>query len=232
MLLTVLTLYSFCISIHLTLVAGTDSKSVVYLKLTGGITELGAYKSRISVGTPQQMFDVLIDTGSSTLILPSTTCTSCKSQFRRYDEKKSTTSTVMPCYGANTKCKPNVCNEPVYKQACACASTGSQQCCSIDAMHMNDCGFFIDYGDGSNAQGFIASDLFEIGDSGKVVSAQAFIGVITSENQWTDGVDGLMGLAFPTLDCTPTCVPTVFNSISSNLETSAFSMCFVSPSGQ
>merc|ERR1719311_644967 len=61
----------------------------------GGVMHYkSAYYGKVSVGEPPQEFEVVFDTGSGHLVLPSTMCHSavCK-KHRRYRRKMSTTST-------------------------------------------------------------------------------------------------------------------------------------------
>ncbi|ROW13945.1 hypothetical protein VPNG_04032 [Cytospora leucostoma] len=79
-------------------VRSRSSGSIVNAPLTdwikNGDTDLQWYTS-ISVGTPPQHFNVLIDTGSQGLLLPSSNCTSCH-PLTLFDPSKSSTFSWSP----------------------------------------------------------------------------------------------------------------------------------------
>uniref|UniRef100_A0A7S3EMD4 Peptidase A1 domain-containing protein n=2 Tax=Rhodosorus marinus TaxID=101924 RepID=A0A7S3EMD4_9RHOD len=187
--------------------------------LNGGITSIGEYFTRIKVGG--QDFRVQVDTGSSTLAIPLVQCRSCHPGDLRYSSEKSATEKALPITCASSQCGENTCRA-------GCSQCIDGKCCSEENPSL--CGFFLRYGDGSGAQGALMYDQMEWG--GLSVDGN-FGGILKdSRNFEQDGVDGIMGLAYPSLGCTPTCMTPIFDlMVNDKLVDDIFSICLAEHGG-
>ncbi|EME28336.1 aspartyl protease isoform 1 [Galdieria sulphuraria] len=165
--------------------------------LKGGAEIVGGYYFQIQVGG--QPIYVQIDTGSSTLVVPLSQCNTCNVPDR-YNLANSTTGTVISCNSPT--CGANTCNQ----QICSSCSS-SQACCSENGI----CGFFIEYGDGTTATGALYQDIVTVGE----YSVQAtFAGADTETANFLVGkAAGVLGLAYSSLSCNPTCISPVFHQL-------------------
>ncbi|KAG0323763.1 hypothetical protein BGZ99_002517 [Dissophora globulifera] len=115
------------------------------------------YYGKVDIGTPAQSFNLIFDTGSSDIWIPSSTCKTkaCKAHSQ-FDATKSST----------------------YKK---------------DSRTWN-----IQYGEGSSANGILASDIVSVGG----VNIRQTIGIATNETDDFAGVpdDGVFGLGFSSLE--------------------------------
>jgi len=111
---------------------------------------VGGYYFQIHVGG--QPIYVQIDTGSSTLVVPLSQCTTCNVPDR-YNVASSANGKVISCNSPS--CGANTCNQQI------CSSCSSNQaCCSKNG----NCGFFIEYGDGTTATGALYQDVVTVGE--------------------------------------------------------------------
>ncbi|CAI4225350.1 unnamed protein product [Auanema sp. JU1783] len=150
-----------------------------------------AYIGNITIGSNQQTFQVILDTGSSNLWVPDKTCG----------------VTHGDC--TQKKCGPGLCALECDDQSC-CGS-GSENPCdnkhkfdsSASSTYVaNGKAFKIQYGTGS-AVGFLGTDTVRFGDQGtqQLVVPQTTFGQSTSLAQFfaDQPIDGILGLAFQSI---------------------------------
>ena len=67
------------------------------IPMYGNLSPLGAFYIKANIGKPPQPFNLLLDTGSTDLLLPSINCTSCISKNRYNSTASTSASTKYPC---------------------------------------------------------------------------------------------------------------------------------------
>eukprot|EP01114_Cavostelium_apophysatum_P013049 TRINITY_DN3078_c0_g1_i1.p1 TRINITY_DN3078_c0_g1~~TRINITY_DN3078_c0_g1_i1.p1 ORF type:complete len:586 (+),score=131.58 TRINITY_DN3078_c0_g1_i1:50-1759(+) len=184
-------------------IAERDVTSILY----GAVNVTMEYYAAISLGTPEQIFLVQIDTGSASLAVPAVGCeqytktgnqptgTSCDHADNFYDKSKSKTSKQFSC-GDLDQCR---CDQSTS----LCTQT-------------------LGYGDGSFLQGPLTEDVFTLGG----LSAKVMFGQIKMESEGFGGTttDGILGMAYHALD--PIDGDDVFAKlVEANKINNAFSMC-------
>ena len=142
----------------------------------------------IHLGVPPQPFTVVVDTGSSTLVIPDVSCPVdiCVSS-RRYNSSRSKTAVTVPC---NDRCT-----------------------CVDDRCHMH-----IRYGDGSGGSGHLQVDTLVVGGydvpnvSFASLSTQTLKG---GSALFREDMEGVMGLGYWSLNCLTDggtfCLPTAWD---------------------
>ena len=119
-----------------------------------------------------QRVDVIVDTGSSALVVGLRSCATCTEMLARYDVNASATAEPVRC--ASGRCDAGTCDDPTRAQSCHC-SPDTRACCSQQTP--NDCGFSVEYGDGALGQGRLVTDLVNIAgvvaESGATTAAVA-----------------------------------------------------------
>jgi Eukaryotic aspartyl protease len=193
------------------------------VELFGGMVKVGEYYAKIKLGG--QMVRTQIDTGSATLAAPMAGCKSCLAGDRRYDLKKSAggKGAAVAC-GDGDLCMENKCS-PFSCGKCSDAKA----CCSKTEPDM--CGFHLSFGDGSGAQGMLVKDDMEWGG----VTFPVVFGGINKDSPDFERqeVDGILGMAYPTLACNPSCVKPTFESMVDHLKMkSVFQVCITSDAGR
>lgn len=192
------------------------------VQLYGGMVAVGEYYARVKIGG--QTLRVQIDTGSATLAAPVKECENCKRGDMRYSigDSKSGIATQIGCEdaacGENT-CSPFGCGSCSSSKAC-CAKSDNTKC----AFHLN-------FGDGSGAKGILIRDELEWGD----VKFPVTFGGIRSDSPDFERsqVDGILGMAYPTLACNPSCITPTFESLREEVTMKdMFSICITYDSGQ
>jgi len=197
--------------------------------MNGGYLTTGAYFMDITVGSLDQTFSVLVDTGSSNLALPSPSCNCGTSNATvYYDPAKSKTSAVPSC--TSPFCQACV---PVGYNLTACPF-GEVSC----GGGKNDeiCPFGISYGGGSSALGgYWATDKVCLGEA---CAYNAVVGAITeqvlfSSNANTAAFVGIIGFASPFNAVNPTAVAPIMSTLVAEGEVAAnvLGMCFTNTSG-
>ena len=163
----------------LNLLVGTETvngPTVYVIPMKGNINTLQAFYIQASLGTPSQSLNLLVDTGSTDLIVPSINCTSCGS-IRNYSSHSSTTS--------------------ISSYSCSAFSVPCSFC------YVDSCGVGDVYGGGeSTAVGFVSSDLLSLTPNLskiKVILAQIlFESVEEGSGPFIPRpIDGIIGLSFP-----------------------------------
>lgn len=202
------------------LAAETNLEPKVYtVDLHGGIVGVGEYFSIIEIGGKN--IRVQIDTGSSTLAVPMKGCSSCINKPNRYSVDESPTGFAISCNSdecASDRCTTNC---PVCSQRGACCS----------AQRPLECGFSLRYADGSAASGSVVRDEMRWG---KLKVNVTFGGILrNSPNFERPEVDGILGMAFKSLACNPSCFDPPFDAFVKNgLLHDVFSICMTSTGGK
>jgi Eukaryotic aspartyl protease len=194
-------------------------KRVYSVELQGGIVGVGEYYSVIELGG--KPIRVQIDTGSSTLAVPMVGCASCIKKTNRYVVRSNSHARVVKCY--DDACTPDRCGA-----TCAiCSSKGS--CCASE--HPSECGFSLRYADGSSASGSLVSDEVRWGE---LRSNVTFGGILSnSPNFERPEVDGILGMAYKSLACNPSCLDPPFDVfVKQQLLDDVFSICMSSHGGK
>uniref|UniRef100_A0A7S1XDZ2 Peptidase A1 domain-containing protein n=1 Tax=Compsopogon caeruleus TaxID=31354 RepID=A0A7S1XDZ2_9RHOD len=175
----------------------------VVSELKGGITALGLYYLTAKFGG--QSMNLLVDTGSAVTAVPMQQCqTGCPSGGNRYSRENSTSGVAHAVSCLSTRCKTQTCQSSTCG---ACSAAG--QCCAGGST--KSCGFQLSYLDGSFAQGALQVDTVELAPG--VGTKTVFGGILAeSENFGNPPVDGILGLAYKGISCSPSCVPPVFDS--------------------
>lgn len=196
------------------------SMRVVTVDLLGGITKVGEYYTRITVGG--QAIRVQVDTGSSTLAFPVAECETCQPSDLRYNPRLSKTGEQRWISCVNPLCARDMCS--LY----GCTSCSASDACCADE-NPAACMFALKYGDGSGARGGLMVDTMAWGN----VSAPVVFGAILkdTENFERALVDGILGMAYKSLACNPTCVEPPFQQmVKAGVVEDEFSIC-ITPQG-
>lgn len=187
--------------------------------LHGGIVGVGEYFSIIEIGGKH--IRVQIDTGSSTLAVPMKGCASCINKMNRYSVDESPKAFSISC--DSPECAADRCttNCPVCSTRGACCST-------IEPLI---CGFSLRYADGSAASGSVLRDEMTWG---KLKANVTFGGILkNSPNFERPEVDGILGMAFKSLACNPSCFDPPFDAfVKQGLVHDVFSICMTNTGGK
>jgi len=196
----------------------------VGIDIYGGLLSLGAYYLPIGLGTPAVQFNVLFDTGSSNLAIPGPNCGTCGTG-QVYSPANSSTS-------ASVLCNSNACR--------SCTITGGQSNCLYGQPYCSTstpgvCGEGISYGGGSSfLTGALYTDTVTLpGDvMVKDASVIAIDFSVPTASFSSDPFDGIIGFAYDTNACNPTCVPSIWTSlVQNNKFDDIFGLCLNASSG-
>lgn len=192
------------------------------VELFGGMVAVGEYYARVKLGG--QEVHVQIDTGSATLAAPLKTCKSCLEGDRRYDIEASNSGKARKISCTDSICSPDRCS-PFSCGGCS----PSKACCSKTEASM--CGFHLNFGDGSGARGLLVEDIMSWGG---VQFPVVFGGINRDSPDFERAqVDGILGMAYPSLACNPSCVKPAFESMAEHLSMrQLFQICITATSGR
>lgn len=197
------------------------TKRAIYnVDLHGGIVGVGEYFSFIEIGG--KSIRVQIDTGSSTLAVPMKGCSSCINKVNRYEVETSKRGHSISCDSSECAADRCTANCPV------CSDRGA--CCSTE--RPSECGFSLRYADGSAASGSVVRDEMKWGSHLRV--NVTFGGILrNSPNFERPEVDGILGMAFKSLACNPSCFDPPFDAlVNAGLVHDVFSICMTSTGGK
>lgn len=187
--------------------------------LHGGIVGVGEYFSIIEIGGKH--IRVQIDTGSSTLAVPMKGCISCINKMNRYAVEESVKAYSISC--DSPECAADRCttNCPICSSRGACCSTAEPMVC----------GFSLRYADGSAASGSVLRDEMTWG---RLKANVTFGGILkNSPNFERPEVDGILGMAFKSLACNPSCFDPPFDAfVKQGLVHDVFSICMTNTGGK
>ncbi|PXF42676.1 Cathepsin D [Gracilariopsis chorda] len=190
------------------------------MDLHGGIVGVGEYFSIVEIGGKEMR--VQVDTGSSTLAVPMEGCRSCSRQSnRRY-------SLLESANGRAVSCDSDQCAAGRCSSSCPiCSRRGA--CCSAE--RPKECGFSLRYADGSTLSGSLIQDEMVWGTLRCNVT---FGGILrNSANFERSEVDGILGMAYQSLACNPSCFDPPFDALVKNrLVDDVFSICMTSTGGK
>jgi len=179
--------------------------------MKGGIVSVGMYYITAYFGG--QPVRVQVDTGSSDVAVPMKTCHSCRNGDKRFDPSASKTGLYQEIMCNDALCRRDVCDR-LPADTCPACDADSGACCYTDAQHADPgCAFLLRYADGSGAEGSLVRDVVNFTENG--VGAVALFGGIfhDSSNFEFPQVDGILGMAYKALTCTPTCIEPVFDAL-------------------
>jgi hypothetical protein len=164
------------------------------------------YVGNITIGTPEQSFRVILDTGSANLWIPDKTC----GQNGSCDAFCSTTNMIL----CEVICLQSCCiNRCINKKFFDSSASSTYQLLTNQT-------FKIQYGTGK-AAGFLGVDIVRFGDAGteQLVVPNTTFGQANQIDLFfeeQDPIDGILGLAFQTL-AVDNVVPPLINAINQGL---------------
>eukprot|EP01051_Picozoa_sp_SAG22_P003918 SAG22_NODE_200_length_15420_cov_4.424581_6_plen_371_part_00 len=177
-------------------------------EMHGGIVAAGQYYAYVDIGTPPTRFTLQVDTGSTVIALPAKQCNDCEDfVFYPLDDQHMVR----------------------YDDPATCCT--GRQCRSDKPQAKDGCAFHLSYGDKSGANGVLARDAVKLANN---VSAEITFGAILDEYgpfENSKYIDGILGMAFPRLGCTPSCVDSFIGQLNEKVGLAdSFGMC-LGPNG-
>ncbi|CAJ0589472.1 unnamed protein product [Cylicocyclus nassatus] len=168
------------------------------------------YIGNITIGTPEQQFQVILDTGSSNLWIPDTTCGQVHGN----------------CQDTNCRGTGIICEALCSDQSCcstdhvdACKGKNFFNSAKSSTYQANGQHWTIQYGTGS-AVGFLGQDTVRFGGIGtnQLAVPNTVFGQATSLAAFfaDQPIDGILGLAFPTI-AVDGVTPPFFNAVAQGL---------------
>lgn len=200
--------------------AAAAGTAVADQPMYGDLTTLGEYYLELPVGG--QVINVQLDTGSSTLAVPLESCANCRPAAHRFNlAKAGPNASLVRC--SAPACAPDTCHAYGRRGACSACDAKSNACCS--SVDPDKCGFFLQYADGSGAAGaLVEADVTLAGMTTPLVFGSI---LRVSKDFESSAVDGILGMAFGSLACNPTCVTPLFDALvkSGQVEHDVFALC-------
>jgi len=160
----------------------SNSPSTLDVPMSGNVYPLGIYYIEIDVGTPGRSFNVAVDTGSCTLLIPGVKCKGCPPQEpdHLYDPTASSSSKPFGCRSAD-ECRS--CGGPSGSQ---CIFSNSYETCNLSNPDQI-----------CTVEGLVFSEVFKFGNlNGNIVLGS--IEKQTQNFQQFSVIDGVLGLACTT----------------------------------
>ena len=190
------------------------------VELLGGIIGVGEYYAEIRIGG--RPVRVQIDTGSSTLAVPMNGCNTCHKHGRYYN-LGGRAGKGYPISCSDDKCRMKSCG-----YGCKVCSIDGACCSTLRPYH---CGFGLKYADGSSASGSLVHDEIEWGGLKTNIT---FGGILENSPSFErDDVDGILGMAFKSLACNPSCIDPPFDAlVKTGRIQNEFSICMTSHHGK
>ena len=183
---------------------------------------VGEYYAKVKIGG--QTLRVQIDTGSATLAVPLKECVNCKRGDMRYSIDDSTSGIAEHISCGSNDCSANTCSS----MGCGKCSDKGACCAKSDPRY---CAFHLNFGDGSGAQGILVRDILSWGDASFPVT---FGGIRSDSPDFERSqVDGILGMAYPSLACNPSCIKPTFESMLQKYSMKdMFTVCITYDSGR
>ncbi|ESQ45521.1 hypothetical protein EUTSA_v10010198mg [Eutrema salsugineum] len=158
------------VSIHHRKLHNTDSKSLPHsrMRLYDDLLLNGYYTTRLWIGTPPQMFALIVDSGSTVTYVPCSDCEQCgKHQDPKFQPEMSSTY------------QPVKCN-----MDCNCDDDKEQ------------CVYEREYAEHSSSKGVLGEDLISFGNESQLTPQRAVFGCETVEtgDLYSQRADGIIGL--------------------------------------
>ncbi|KAI0563030.1 Aspartic peptidase [Gracilaria domingensis] len=184
---------------------------------------VGEYYAKVKLGG--QTLRVQIDTGSATLAMPLKECVNCKRGDMRYSLSDSKTGIARYIGCEDSECGDDTCSP------FGCSRCSSRRACCAKSDETK-CAFHLNFGDGSGAKGALVYDIMSWGD----LDFPVYAGGILSDSPDFERsqVDGILGMAYPSLACNPSCIKPTFESMLAKYKDmkDMFSICITYDSGR
>lgn len=183
---------------------------------------VGEYYAKVQIGG--QTLRVQIDTGSATLAVPVKECTDCKRGDMRYAINDSKSGAA-----EHISCDHHICSRDTCSSF-GCGKCSAKRACCAQSDH-GLCAFHLNFGDGSGAKGILIRDNLKWGD----LEFPVVFGGIRSDSPDFERsqVDGILGMAYPSLACNPSCITPTFEAmLQAHAMKDMFSICITYDSGR
>lgn len=150
-----------------------------------------------------------------------TGCKSCIPKANRYSVEETT-------FAKPISCDSSACAADRCTVSCRVCSTNGA-CCSLE--QPKDCGFSLRYADGSAASGALITDEVKWGE---LRTNMTFGGILNSSPTFErPEVDGILGMAYKSLACNPSCFDPPFDIfVKEGLVEDIFSICMTATGGK
>ncbi|CAA7055918.1 unnamed protein product [Microthlaspi erraticum] len=158
------------VSIHHRKLHNTDSKPLPHsrMRLYDDLLLNGYYTTRLWIGTPPQMFALIVDSGSTVTYVPCSDCEQCgKHQDPKFEPELSSTYQAVKC-----------------NMDCNCDDDKEQ------------CVYEREYAEHSSSKGVLGEDLISFGNESQLTPQRAVFGCETVEtgDLYSQRADGIIGL--------------------------------------